>query len=153
VVIERKPRARQKQPTVQKQAVAQKQATAAVAAKPATRQPQSQNRPPQTWQQRRQELLRRERTMSIAFGLVCLAGTLVMLYVAGQASATSEGYQLAELSRKIKEEDAKHVQLLSDIRRLEDSNAMAKEVAERKLVRTSQGIHYFGEKRTAGEEH
>lgn len=137
MVVEQRPQTRQKKSP----AVPQATVVSASPPSPKGRRSQSQN-----WQQRRQELLRRDKAMGIVFGSVCLAGTLLMLYVAGQASATGEGYQLAEINRKIREEDAEHVRLLSQIRSLEDSNAMARVVAERKLVRTPQGIHYLGEK-------
>ena len=135
MVVEHKPRVRQTP------SPAPKQTPAPVAPKATRRRNQSQN-----WQQRRQELLRRDRAMGAVFGVVCLAGTLLMLYVAGQASATGEGYQLADLNRQLRDEDAEHVRLLREIRNREDSSAIAKIVAEKNLVRTSQGIHYFPER-------
>ena len=96
--------------------------------------------------QRRQELLRRDRAMAGVFGFISLVGTLAMLYIAAQASATDEGYRRSDLRRQIKLLDAQNLNLQGDIRRREDANAIAQEAIKRNLVRTAEGIHYFGER-------
>ncbi|WP_309688034.1 hypothetical protein [Armatimonas sp.] len=101
---------------------------------------------PQHWQQRRQELLRRERAMAALFGVISLAGTLAMLYVAAQAAATDEGYRRSDLRRAIKALEAENVGIQREIRGLENGNAIGQLAGQRNLVRTPEGIHYFGEK-------
>ncbi|WP_395141109.1 hypothetical protein [Armatimonas sp.] len=101
---------------------------------------------PQHWQQRRQELLRRERAMAALFGVISLAGTLTMLYVAAQAAATDEGYRRSDLRRAIKALEAENVGIQREIRSLENGNAIGQLAGQRNLVRTPEGIHYFGEK-------
>lgn len=141
MVVEQKPRERH-QPT-------QSTPTTVRSLRPTTTAPASRLSKRQarleSWQ-RKQELIRRERLLGALFGVACLAGTLVMLYVAGHATATGEGYELAELKRQIKDEEVESVRLQSEIRRLEDSNAINKEVGEHQLVLTPKGIHYLGEK-------
>ncbi|WP_395094361.1 hypothetical protein [Armatimonas sp.] len=101
---------------------------------------------PQHWQQRRQELLRRERAMAALFGVISLVGTLAMLYVAAQAAATDEGYQRMDLRRAIKALNAENVGIQREIRGLENGNAIGQLAGQRNLVRSPEGIHYFGEK-------
>ena len=84
--------------------------------------------------------------MAAVFGVISLMGTLAMLYVAAQANATDEGYQRSDLRRQIKKLDAQNLELERKIRQVEDANAIAQEAIKRKLVRSPEGIHYFGEK-------
>lgn len=96
------------------------------------------------WEQRRQELIQKERAMAGIFGVICLFGTLGMLYVAAHASTTNEGYRRTELRRQIKEADAESLRLQTEIRHLEDGSAIAQTAQQRKLIRSPQNIHYFG---------
>ncbi len=97
------------------------------------------------WEQRRLELLRKERAMVGVFGIICLFGTLGMLYVAAHAATTNEGYRRSELRRQIKEADAESLRLQTDIRHLEDGSAIAQTAQARNLVRNPKNIHYFKE--------
>ena len=97
------------------------------------------------WEQRRLELLRKERAMAGVFGIICLLGTLGMLYVAAHASTTNEGYRRSELRRQIKEADAESLRLQTEIRHREDGSAIAQTAQARKLIRSPKNIHYFGE--------
>lgn len=97
------------------------------------------------WEQRRLELLRKERSMAGVFGVICLLGTLGMLYVAAHASTTNEGYRRSELRRQVKEADAESLRLQTEIRHLEDGSTIAQTAQARKLIRSPKNIHYFGD--------
>jgi hypothetical protein len=125
VVVEQKPQTRRKQAVVASQTVVSKRRTP-------------------RWEQRRQELLQKERAMAGIFGMICLFGTLGMLYVAAHASTTNEGYRRTELRRQVKEADAESLRLQTEIRHLEDGSAIAQTAQQRKLIRSPQSIHYFG---------
>lgn len=96
-----------------------------------------------TWELRRQDILRRERSMVAALALTSLTGTLLLLYVAAQANATSEGYQRTQLRRAIRREEQNNLRLQTEIRKLEDGNAVARAAENLHLVRSPAGIHYF----------
>lgn len=126
MVVEQKPRGRQKSPVVRPQ------------------QPEAAPRRTSNWLQRRQELIRRERAMVAVFGVICFIGTLGMLYVAAHASTTNQGYRRTELRRQIKEADAESLRLQTEIRHLEDGSTIAQIAAQRKLIRSPKNVRYFG---------
>lgn len=95
------------------------------------------------WELRRQDILRRERSLVAVLALTSLVGTLFLLYVAVHANATSEGYQRTQLRRAIRREERERLRLQTEIRKIEDGNALAQAAERLRLVRSPEGIHFF----------
>lgn len=95
------------------------------------------------WEQRRQEILRRERSMALVLAFTSFIGTLCLLYVSAHGNATLEGYQLKQLQRRIQHEQRESLRLQAEIRKIEDGSALALEAERLQLIRSVDGAHYF----------
>lgn len=100
-------------------------------------------RSPLRRQQRRQELIYKERRLFLVVLATSFVGTLSLLYITAHANATNEGYQRSELRDAIRAEEAKRLELQTELNRLSSGPAIDHEARKRNLIRTPREIRYL----------